>query len=105
MLSQLLLTCRRGITWTSLRVGLGWLKCMGNRVINVVFDATSMLSEAFSQCAAGLANALTRKGGYFSMQRLQLIKWTRLLEEQNRFVRFFFVHQCCGKYKMMCHKQ
>ena len=29
MLSLLLLTCRRGITWTSLRVHLGWLKCMG----------------------------------------------------------------------------
>ena len=29
MLSLLLLTCRRGITWTSLRVCLGWLKCMG----------------------------------------------------------------------------
>ena len=29
MLSLLLLTCRRGINWTSLRVCLGWLKCMG----------------------------------------------------------------------------
>ena len=28
MLSLLLLTCRRGITWTSLRVCLGSLKCM-----------------------------------------------------------------------------
>ena len=29
MLSLLLLTCRRGITWTSLSVCLGWLKCIG----------------------------------------------------------------------------
>ena len=29
MPSLFLLTCRRGITWTSLRVCLGWLKCMG----------------------------------------------------------------------------
>ena len=29
MLSLLLLTCRRGITWMSLRVCLGWLKCVG----------------------------------------------------------------------------
>ena len=28
MPSLLLLTCKRGITWTSLRVYLGWLKCM-----------------------------------------------------------------------------
>ena len=29
MLPLLLLTYRRGITWTLLRVCLGWLKCMG----------------------------------------------------------------------------
>ena len=61
MLSLLLLTYRRGITWTSL--SLSWLKVYGNRFINIAFDTASMFSEAFSQCVAGLAYVLTRKGG------------------------------------------
>ena len=35
----------------------------GNRFIDIVFDTTSMFSEGFPQCAAGLADALTRKRG------------------------------------------
>ena len=61
MLSLLLSTCRRGITWTSLRVCLGWLKCIGTDSSML----SSMFSEAFSLCAAGLANALTRRVGPF----------------------------------------
>ena len=63
MLSLLLLTCRRGITWTSLRVCLSCLKVYGNRFINIAFATSTMFSEAFSQCVAGLACVLTRKGG------------------------------------------
>ena len=48
MLSLLLLTCRSRITCVSLRVCLGWLKCMGTEFVDVVFNATSMFSEAFS---------------------------------------------------------
>ena len=54
MLSLLLLTCRRGITWTSLRV-FGLVEVYGNRFVNVVFpvvfNATSMFSEAFLMCS------------------------------------------------------
>ena len=41
----------------------GLVKVYWNRFVDVVFDTTSMFSAAFSQCAAGLANVLTRKGG------------------------------------------
>ena len=41
----------------------GLVEVYGNRFVNVVFNATSMFSEAFSCCAAGLINVLTRKGG------------------------------------------
>ena len=34
----------------------------GNRLINVVSDTTSMFFKAFSECTAGLADVLTRKG-------------------------------------------
>ena len=34
----------------------------GNRFMNVVFDTMSMFFKAFSQCTAGLADVLTRKG-------------------------------------------
>ena len=76
MLSLLLLTCRRVITWTSLRVCLGWLKCMGTdssmlfsmprlcspkRSLNVA--GLSVLLMWRSLNVAGLANVLTRKGG------------------------------------------
>ena len=41
-----------------------------------------MFPKTFSQCTTGLANILTWERGIFSMQRLQLIKYTRLSEEQ-----------------------
>ena len=41
----------------------GLVEVYRNRFVNVIFNAMSMFSEAFSQCAAGLANVLTRKGG------------------------------------------
>ena len=64
MLSLLLLTCGRGITFASLRVWcffvcfffllfffiflFGLVEVYRNRFVNVVFNPTSMFSEAFS---------------------------------------------------------
>ena len=64
MLSLLLLTYRRGITWTSLRVCLGWLKCMGTDS-SMLFSMPRLCfpKRSLSLCVAGLANVLTRKGG------------------------------------------
>ena len=44
----------------------GLAEAYGNRFIIVVFDNTTMISEAFSLCATGLANDLTGKGGILS---------------------------------------
>ena len=39
------------------------------------------------------------------MQRLQLIKYTRLSEEQADFVGFYVVLQCCKRYGMKYHER
>ena len=43
MLPLLLLTCRRGITWTSLSVCLGRLKCMGTD-LSMLFSRPRLFS-------------------------------------------------------------
>ena len=40
--------------------------------------------KRFSQCTTGLANILTSESGIFFMQRLQLIRYMRLSEEQDK---------------------
>ena len=45
-----------------IKSGFGLVEVYRNRFINVVFNATSMFSEVFSSCPAGLANVLTLKG-------------------------------------------
>ena len=63
---------------------LGLIKVTGNRFVSVISDTSSVFPKTFSQCTTGLANILTWESGIFFMQRLQLIKYMRLSEEQDK---------------------
>ena len=74
MLSLLLLTCRRGITWTSLRVCLGWLKCIGTDS-SMLFSMPRLCSPKRSLNVRQVWPMYCQgRVGSFLMQRLQLIK-------------------------------
>ena len=62
MLSLLLLTCRRGITWMSLRVCLGWLKYMGTDS-SMSISMPHLCSLKHSLNVSGLVSVLTREFG------------------------------------------
>ena len=73
MLSLLLLTCSRGITWTSLRVRLGWLGCMGTdwsmlfRYHIYVLQSNLLMCGRFGQC-------IDKEGGVLFNAKLHQIR-------------------------------
>ena len=85
MLSLLLLIGRIGISWTSFKACLGWLKWMGTDS-SVLFWIPRLCSPKRS-LNVRLVWPIYWHGSVGScfVQRLQLIKYMRLSEEQDRF--------------------
>ena len=54
-----------------------------------------MFPKAFSECLIGLANVLAWEGGIMFYERMQLIKYKRLPEEQDRFCKIFLCSPVC----------
>ena len=61
-----------------------------------------MFPKAFPECLTGLANALAWEGGIMFYERVQLIKYKRLPEEQDSFCKIFLCSPVC---KIMYHER